>query len=152
MEHAQNAVKTHEKMKNMENEKKHVKKKKKEKKNGTFKRRSRETSRDQTFQSENTHFDTAVTLCASHGPLRETTARKSLWRASDCADDVTVPLRWAPDCPHKSGLLNMFVRWSLVQFSLPCFATPASKCNEHRTRLAQTGCTGKAPSQNPRHF
>ena len=42
---------------------------------------------------------------AESWPQRQTIHRQ--WRpvaGFDCADDVIVRLRWAPDCLHKSGL------------------------------------------------
>ena len=55
----------------------------------------------------------------------------SLSEGFDCADDVIVPLQWAPDFFHKSGL--EYVRGIIVDAILPPMFHNASKRNEYQT-------------------
>ena len=82
-----------------------------------------ETRINYTFQNDNTHVDTAVRNWRQGlvAPCRvvasETNDRPpgSHLEGFDCAVDVIVPLHWAPDCPHMSGL--EYVRASLMSAS-----------------------------------
>ena len=67
-------------------------------------------------------------LPAETWPASETkrwVVRKFFLKGFECADDVIVPLHWAPDRRHKSGLA--YVRETIVDAILPLMFHNPSK-------------------------